>query len=96
MLTGLNKRLLVVWLGLSALTLAYIAIDSAARKHGAATASTAVTVSAIIIALVKVRFIMREFMEVRHAPTLLCRLTDLWIALMAGSMLGLYVAGKAA
>jgi hypothetical protein len=94
--TGLNKRLLTVWLGLSALTVAYIAIDHSARKDDAPTASTAVTVSAIVIALVKVRFIMREFMEVRHAPALLCRLTDLWIALMAGAMLGLYFAGRAA
>ena len=44
-------------------------------------ASTAVTVAAICLALVKVRIIMREFMEVRHAPPLLRRLTDLWIGL---------------
>ncbi len=96
MLTGLNRRLLAVWLGLSAITVLYIAIDHSARDHGGATASTAVTVSAIVLALVKVRFIMREFMEVRRAPTLLCRLTDLWVLIMAAAMLGLYFAGKAA
>jgi hypothetical protein len=95
-LTGLNRRLLTVWLGLSALTVLYIAIDHSARHHGSAAASTAVTVSAIAIAMVKVRFIMREFMEVRNAPKLLCRLTDLWVVIMAGAMLGLYFAGKAA
>ena len=41
-----------------------------------------VTVSAIVIALIKVRIIFREFMEVRHAPALLCRLTDAWVVLI--------------
>ncbi len=50
---------------------------------------------AIVIALVKVRIIFREFMEVRHAPALLCRLTDAWVALMAVSLLGSYFVGVA-
>jgi len=54
-----------------------------------------VTTAAIVIALVKVRIIFREFMEVRHAPVPLCRLTDAWIAIMAVSLLGSYFAGVA-
>ncbi|ONH25966.1 cytochrome C oxidase subunit IV family protein [Pseudofrankia asymbiotica] len=94
--TTFNKRLLAVWLVLSAITVIYLWIDHSADDHDAPTASTVVTVSAIALALIKVRIIMREFMEVRHAPAPLRRLTDLWVVLMAAALLGLYFAGKAA
>jgi hypothetical protein len=91
----MNKRLLAVWVVLSAITVAYLWIDHSARHHGANRASTAVTITAIALATVKVRIIMREFMEVRNAPRLLCRLTDTWVAMMATVMIGLYLAGRA-
>ncbi|MBV9869576.1 MAG: cytochrome C oxidase subunit IV family protein [Frankiaceae bacterium] len=96
MFSTLNKRLLVVWVVLSAITVAYLWIDHSADDNGAARASTAVTLSAILLALVKVRIIMREFMEVRDAPRRLCWLTDLWVALMAVGLIGMYLVGKAA
>jgi hypothetical protein len=40
-----------------------------------------------------VRIILREFMEVRHAPVLLGRLTDLWVALTGVTLVGGYFAG---
>ena len=46
-----------------------------------------------MIALVKVRIIFREFMEVRHAPVLLGRLTDLWLVVTGVSLLGCYFVG---
>lgn len=91
----MNKRLLVVWLILSGLTLAYLWIDHSAQHDGAPTASTVVTVSAIAIALVKVRIIFREFMDVRHAPAFLCRLTDAWVVLVAVCLLTSYLVGSA-
>ena len=91
----MNKRLLVVWLILSGLTLAYLWIDHSAQHDGAPTASTVVTVSAIAIALVKVRIIFREFMDVRHAPAFLCRLTDAWVVLVAVCLLTSYFVGSA-
>ena len=94
MLSTLNKRLLVVWLVLSAITVAYLWIDHSADDGDVNTASTAVSVSAIVLAVVKVRIIMREFMEVRHAPPLLCRLTDLWVFIMAVGLLSMYFVGK--
>jgi len=93
--TRVNMRLFVVWLILVGITVAYLGIDRAANDHGVATASTAVTVAAICLALVKVRIIMREFMEVRGAPQTLCRLTDFWVVLMGVAMLGVYLAGRA-
>ena len=88
-----NKRLLVVWVVLASLTLAYLWIDHSVA--GSLRASAVVTSSVIVIAVVKVRIIFREFMEVRQAPALLCRLTDVWVILIAVSLLGTYFAGLA-
>ena len=55
--------------------------------------SAVVTSSVIVIALIKVRIIFREFMEVRHAPVLLCRLTDVWVLLIAAGLFGSYFVG---
>jgi len=93
--TKFNKRLLVVWLILTSMTLAYVWMDHTADHNGTLRASTVVTVSAIAIALIKVRIIFREFMEVRHAPALLCRLTDAWVVLIGVCLLGSYFVGSA-
>ena len=85
-----NKRLLIVWVVLATLTLGYLLVD-----HSATGASAIVTSSVIVIALVKVRIIFREFMEVRHAPPLLCRLTDAWVLLVAAGLFGSYFVGLA-
>ena len=95
MSTKFNKRLLVVWLILTSMTLAYVWMDHTAAHNGTLRASTVVTVSAIVIALIKVRIIFREFMEVRHAPALLCRLTDGWVVLVGACLLGSYFVGSA-
>ena len=89
----LNKRLLVVWLVLASLTLSYLWIDHSVG--GTLRASAVVTSAVIVIAVIKVRIIFREFMEVRQAPALLCRLTDAWVVLIAVSLLGCYFVGIA-
>jgi hypothetical protein len=94
--TAFSKRLLFVWLLLSSMTLGYLWLDHSADHNGLLMPSAAVTVSVIVIALIKVRIIFREFMEVRQAPALLCRLTDAWVVLMAGCLLGAYFIGTAA
>lgn len=91
----LNKRLLIAWSILTLLTLIYVWLDEAVDQNGTLKASTVVTVSAIAIALIKVRIIFREFMEVRHAPVWLCRLTDGWVVLVAACLLGSYLIGSA-
>jgi Prokaryotic Cytochrome C oxidase subunit IV len=92
--TRSKKRLLVTLLGLWALTVGYGVLDGSVDDGGVPSASGPVTISAVVIALVKVRIIFREFMEVRHAPAVLSRLTDLCLALMAVVMLGSYVVGR--
>ena len=86
-----NKRLLVVWMILASLTLAYLWIDHTA--NGSLRSSALITSSVIIIALVKVRIIFREFMEVRNAPVLLCRLTDAWVVMIGAALLTCYFIG---
>jgi Prokaryotic Cytochrome C oxidase subunit IV len=93
MKTAFNKRLLVVWLILAAFTLSYLWIDHS--LSGSLTASALVTSAVIVIALIKVRIIFREFMEVRQAPVLLCRLTDAWVLLIGVALLGSYFIGAA-
>ena len=94
MKTGFEKRLLVVWLALSAITMVSVWIGSR-DGQGALRANAAATTSAIVIALVKSRVIFREFMDVRHAPVLLGRLTDLWLVVTGASLLGCYFFGLA-
>jgi hypothetical protein len=86
-----EKRLIGVWLVLSGITLAQLGVGSVDGRAELAP-NAAITSSAILIALVKVRIILREFMEVRHAPVLLCRLTDLWVVLTGAILLGGYFA----
>ena len=94
MKAGFEKRLIAVWLALSAITLAQVGVGSIGGQATLAR-SSAIAASAIGIALIKVRIIIREFMEVRHAPALLGRLTDLWVVLTGAILLGGYLAGTA-
>ena len=89
MQNGSDRRLLVVWLALSAVTLAQLGLGAGAERSALAPSAT-IAVGAIGIALLKVRFILREFMEVRHAPALLGRVTDLWLALTGVVLLATY------
>ena len=94
MSTGSDKRLIIVWLALSAITIAQLWVGSL-DGQAALRPNAAITSSVIVMALVKVRIIVREFMEVRHAPALLCHLTDAWVVLTGVSLLGCYFAGMA-
>lgn len=93
MQAGLEKRLLIVWLLLGLITALQLWLGGAGDGLANATANAGVTVSVLGMALVKVRFILREFMEVRHAPVLLGRLTDGWLALTAVILFGTYFVG---
>jgi hypothetical protein len=89
-----EKRLVVVWLALSAITIGQLGVGSVGSRD-ALGPNAAITVGAIGVALLKVRIIIREFMEVRHAPLLLGRLTDLWVAFAGVSLLACYLVGMA-
>ena len=81
-------RLVVAWALLVGITVLYLWIDHSVDNGVVLFASTFVTVAAICLACVKVRIIMREFMEVRNAPLFLRSITDVWVILMAVAMIG--------
>jgi len=90
-----ERRLAVAWVIVVAITLIYVVIDRSADDNGVLVASTAASIAAIVLALVKLRIIMREFMGVRHAPKVLRTLTDALLVVMGVSLLGTYVVGLA-
>jgi hypothetical protein len=89
---GFEKRLIVIWLALSGITILQLWVGYN-DGQGVLVRNSAIAAGAVGIALVKVRFIIREFMEVRHAPVLLGRLTDLWVVLTGAILLVGYLAG---
>jgi hypothetical protein len=92
--TNSENRLVVAWLVLSAITLSQLGVGSI-EGETALDPNALVTCGAIVIALLKVRIIFREFMEVRHAPARLGRLTDAWVVLTGAVLLGSYFIGTA-
>lgn len=83
-----QARLPLAWFALSAITIVSWWVGQG-RGH-AFEADAAVSLSVILMAAVKVRVIFREFMDVRHAPVLLKRLTDAWLGLMVAGLLAAY------
>jgi apolipoprotein N-acyltransferase len=92
MIATLKSRLSLVWLGLSVITVVSWWIGS---RHGQQSfvPNAAISYSVILMAALKIRVIVSEFMEVRHAPPLLRRLMDAWLALLVISLLGIYSTG---
>ena len=90
-----KKRLLVAWVVVVVITVIYLWIDHSADDHGVLVGSVAVTVAAIGLALVKFRIILREFMDVRHAPPALRRITDLLVVVIAVALVTAYFVGRA-
>jgi hypothetical protein len=89
-----ERRLAVAWLVTVGITLIYLLVDQVVDEHGVL--RVAASVAAIVLALVKLRIILREFMDVRHAPKVLRVLTDALAIVMAVFLLGTYLVGTAA
>jgi hypothetical protein len=90
-----QARLPLTWLTLSAITLMSWEIG-VRHGHGALQPNAVVSLSVILIAAFKVRMIFRQFMDVRHAPVLLRRLTDAWLGLMVVGLVAAYLVGAGA
>lgn len=91
MSTRVEKRLAWVWLLLSAITLASAAAALFAGRSPIQLGTVATGVI-LLVSLFKVRLILMEFMELRHAPVLLRRLADLWLGITALALLLPYFA----
>ena len=55
-----------------------------------------VSTTLLLIAFVKVRFVIRHFMEVRTAPLALRLISDAWVIGVCGAIIGLYWFGPGA
>lgn len=84
-----QMRLTVSWAVLVGITLFAWRIG-AHHEPGPLRPEAAIAFSAIAITLIKVRVIMREFMDLRTAPACLKRVTDAWLAVFGAAMLVAY------
>jgi hypothetical protein len=84
------KRLVWVWLGLVFATIASLFISK-----DTATIGSLAGLGAITIAYIKVRFVLREFMELNHAPNWMAYLADTWVLASVILLCSLYLLGGA-
>ena len=94
---GLQRWTTAVWAALVAITLTAYAmgLDADNLRGGVHVATTGI----LVLALTKVRIIMRSFMEVGSAPAVLRWVCDGWIAAVGALLLTIYwmaVSGDAA
>ena len=76
-----------VWVLLSIMTIASSWTGNRSDGH----AYTLVTGAVLLFALIKSRFVMRYFMEVRFAPRWLRLTCDAWLVLVFGMVFALYL-----
>lgn len=62
-----------------------------AHSHGVASASLVVTCVVLVLAVVKARLIIRQFMEVRTAPGWLKLAMDAWLGVLMATVLVIYL-----
>jgi len=85
-----KNRLTVVWIVLVGLTVVSWAL-APGRAAGSVGPSVPITVAVLVMALIKSRLIIGEFMEVRTAPAWLRAGTDAWLVVMFGAILAIYL-----
>lgn len=90
-----SRRLSAAWIVVVAITAIYLVIDGSADDGKGARGSAAATVTAVVLALAKLRVIIHEFMDVRHAPKVLRRAMDTLVIVMGACLLATYVVGRA-
>jgi len=90
-----ERRLSVAWVVVVSITLIYLVIDGSVDDSDVMRASTVASVAAIGLALIKVRIVMREFMDVRYAPRILRTVTDALVLTMGVFLFGTYLVGRA-
>jgi len=83
----LRSRITIVWLLLLAATLL-----SWELGHGFALSSPQLIRAAVIsVAFIKVRYVILDFMEIRNAPLAMRLVAELWVLLVAATLIALYL-----
>jgi len=86
-----RSRTTLIWLLLIVATGASWAMGHGAGFHSVRDASIAV----IVVAFIKVRFVILDFMEVRQAPVPMRIAGELWVVVVCAALIILYVRGEA-
>jgi hypothetical protein len=89
--TPIHTRFTAVWVFLSGITILSWLLGRTAHDGGSVTANTPVTIGVLAIGCVKARLILQSFMEVRTAPRWLRLVTDTWLVVFWGAVLGIYL-----
>jgi len=84
---GLPVRLTVIWLLLLAATALSWGLGIGALVHATRVAGTAI----VVVAFFKIRLIMLEFMEIRHAPLFMRIGCEAWVLAICGGIVFLYL-----
>jgi hypothetical protein len=87
----LRVKTIIVWFGLTAATLLSFSLG-AGENLGADTDHQVASALILAVALTKVRFVGRWFMELREAPAVLARLFDAYCLLCFVLLIGFYLA----
>ncbi|MFC7672567.1 cytochrome C oxidase subunit IV family protein [Mycolicibacterium sp. GCM10028919] len=85
-----SRVITLAWVVLSLITIASWWL-APGHASGVAAASVPITVTVIVLGVVKSRVIMRYFMEVRTAPAWLKVATDAWLAIFWLAVLVIYL-----
>ncbi|WP_237568895.1 cytochrome C oxidase subunit IV family protein [Mycolicibacterium lacusdiani] len=86
-----SRVITMVWVVLSVITIASWWL-APGHASGAAAASVPITVTVIVLGVIKSRMILRYFMEIRTAPAWLKLATDAWLAILWLAILVIYLA----
>jgi len=85
------SRTTLIWLLLIAATAASVAMGHGMGVHAIRGAGAAI----IVVAFIKVRFVILDFMEVRHAPLPMRIVGEAWVLLICAALILLYLKGEA-
>lgn len=94
-MSAIDKRLALVCLLLTGVTLLSWWLGNSHGSHAFAL-NAGITCSVILIAALKVRVIVWEFMELNRAPLRMQRIADALLASLIALLLTLYFSGRAA
>lgn len=83
----LRKPVTVIWAALMLATCA-----STWWLSGDGAAPTVATVAIVVIAAVKIRFVLLHFMELKDAPTAWRAVFEAWLVVVTAIIVGLYLA----
>ncbi|MGV0745907.1 cytochrome C oxidase subunit IV family protein [Mycolicibacterium sp. XJ870] len=86
-----QRRITYVWLFLSVITVLSWWTSHLSTDSGELSPSVPITVAVLALAAVKCRLVIGHFMEVRTAPAWLRIATDVWLAVLWGAVLVIYL-----